>query len=83
MNPQPTPSRRNSKFLNFLLCYTRYRIQDLKYRYYDLVDEAHDTVSAHPVAAKQCGVALCGFLGGAVASVFFGLAFRHCCKRQP
>ena len=61
--------------------YLRYRVRDLKYQYYDLADEAHDAVSAHPVTLKQCGVAVCGFLSGAMLSLFCALAFKRRPKR--
>jgi hypothetical protein len=67
--------------MNSLLCFARYHIRDLKYQYYDIVDGAHDAVTAHPVAAKQAGVAVCGFLGGAMASLFLTLAFKRGPKR--
>jgi len=81
MNPQPLPRRRRPKLSNSLLCYARYHLRNIRYGYYDVVDGAHDTVSAHPTAAKQCGVAVCGFLGAAAASLVFALAFKRCSRR--
>ena len=75
MNPQPTPPRRRPRLLNSLLCSVRYHLRDLKYGYYDIVDGAHDTASAHPNAARNCGVAALGVLGA--ASVVFALAFKR------
>ena len=82
MNPQPTPYyRRRPRLLNSVICSVRYHLRDLKYLYYDLVDGAHDTVSAHPVAVRQCGVAVCGVLGAAAASFLLTLALKRSPKR--
>ena len=81
MNPQPDPRRHPPRLLNALVCSVRYHLRDLRYLYYDIVDEAHDRVSANPVGARQCGVAVCGVLGAAAASVALAMAFKRGAKR--
>lgn len=82
MNPQPTPHRRRPNLLNSLVCFARYHLRELKYQYYDLVDGAHDAVSANPVAVKQCRLAACGLLGGAVATLAFALVYKRNLARR-
>jgi len=82
MNPQPTPPRRRRpRLLNTFVCAARYHLRNLRYQYYDIVDGAHDTVSARPDAARQCSVAVFGVLGAAAASLVFALAYRRRGKR--
>jgi hypothetical protein len=53
-----------------------YRARELRYQYYDLVDATHDVVAEHPAVARKCGIAFCGLLGGAAASLILAVAFR-------